>query len=249
MTEERRGPTRYVLVHGAGGSPWEWHLVTPLLEAAGHEVVAVQLPCDVEGAGLTASVDVIAAAIERPVAPGSAGVVVVAQSFAGVTAPLACHGRHELVQLLVLLCAMVPAPGERAADWWDAVGMADAQATMAAGDGRALPSDDAQLVTDDIPHVLRPEAARHRRLQVATPVFEPWPARRWPAVPTAVVIGERDRFFPPSMQRRVAADRLGLAPHELDAGHVPALSAPAGLVALLEQLRVEGGELVAPPAG
>jgi pimeloyl-ACP methyl ester carboxylesterase len=35
---------RYVLVHGAFGGAWCWEPVIPALEAAGHTVVAVDLP-------------------------------------------------------------------------------------------------------------------------------------------------------------------------------------------------------------
>ena len=42
----------YVLVHGAGSDSWYWHLVTPKLEALGHDVVAPDLPCDDDDAGL-----------------------------------------------------------------------------------------------------------------------------------------------------------------------------------------------------
>ena len=34
----------FVLVHGAWGGSWAWERVTPLLEAAGHRVDAVDLP-------------------------------------------------------------------------------------------------------------------------------------------------------------------------------------------------------------
>ncbi|MDQ2679289.1 MAG: alpha/beta hydrolase, partial [Actinomycetota bacterium] len=34
----------YVLIPGAGGDAWYWHLVGPLLEAAGHRAVPVALP-------------------------------------------------------------------------------------------------------------------------------------------------------------------------------------------------------------
>ena len=33
----------YVLIHGAGGDSWYWHLVAPQLTATGHEVVAQSL--------------------------------------------------------------------------------------------------------------------------------------------------------------------------------------------------------------
>ena len=41
----------YVLIPGAGSDSWYWHLVTPLLRERGHDVVAVDLPCDDDSAG------------------------------------------------------------------------------------------------------------------------------------------------------------------------------------------------------
>ena len=73
----------YALVHGAGASSWYWHLVKPELEAFGHYVVAPDLPCDDDAAGLCEYADVIVDAIG-----GRSQVVLVAQSLAGLTAPL-----------------------------------------------------------------------------------------------------------------------------------------------------------------
>ena len=42
----------YVLIPGAGGTAWYWHLVEPLLRDAGHEAIAVDLPGDDPAAGL-----------------------------------------------------------------------------------------------------------------------------------------------------------------------------------------------------
>jgi pimeloyl-ACP methyl ester carboxylesterase len=35
----------FALIHGGGGSAWDWHLVAPELRERGHEPVAVDLPC------------------------------------------------------------------------------------------------------------------------------------------------------------------------------------------------------------
>jgi pimeloyl-ACP methyl ester carboxylesterase len=41
-----------VLVHGAGSDSWYWHLVVPALRERGHDVVAVDLPCDDDSAAM-----------------------------------------------------------------------------------------------------------------------------------------------------------------------------------------------------
>ena len=66
---------------------------------------------------------------------------------------------------------------------------------------------------------------------------EPHPLTRWPDVPTRFVLARQDRFFPADWRRRVARDRLGIEPDEIDGGHCGALSRPGELMALLEMLR------------
>jgi Alpha/beta hydrolase family len=53
----------FVLVPGAGGMAWYWHRAVPLIRAAGHEPVAVDLPGDDRQAGLTTYADIIISAI------------------------------------------------------------------------------------------------------------------------------------------------------------------------------------------
>jgi pimeloyl-ACP methyl ester carboxylesterase len=55
---------------------------------------------------------------------------------------------------------------------------------------------------------------------------DPWPLDRWSDVPTRVLAGRDDRFFPLEVQRRVAAERPGLPVDEVPGGHLVALSRP-----------------------
>jgi hypothetical protein len=52
-------------------------------------------------------------------------------------------------------------------------------------------------------------------------------------VPTKVVLGTEDRLFPAAFMRRLAAERLGLVPDEIVAGHYVPLSRPRELAGLL----------------
>ena len=209
----------YVLIHGAGGDAWYWHLVTPLLEERGHEVVTMNLPVGDESAGLTEYTQVVLEAIGD-----RCELVVVGQSLGGFVAPLVAERRP--VELLVLLNAMVPRPGET--DWWAATGH-----PVEIGPD----FDPVEVFLHDVPDDVRVEAGAHAGPQAAAPMREPHPLKRWPDVPTRFVLARQDRFFPADWQRGVVRDRLGIEPDEIDGGHCVALSRPRELVDLLETLR------------
>ena len=53
----------YVLIHGAGDSAFYWHLVAPRLRDRGHDVVAPNLPCEDEDAGLEEYAETVVGAV------------------------------------------------------------------------------------------------------------------------------------------------------------------------------------------
>jgi pimeloyl-ACP methyl ester carboxylesterase len=210
----------YVLIHGAGSDSWYWHLVAPRLRALGHDVVAVDLPCDDDAAGLPEYTDTVVEAIGD-----RRDLILVAQSLGGFTAPLVCERRP--VALLVLVAAMTPRPGESAGEWW-------------ANTGHEFPDpfDPAVVFTHDVPDELAAASLQHLREQSGTPFDKPWPLDAWPDVPTRFLLCRDDRFFPAEFQRRVVRDRLGIVPDEMDGGHLPALARPEELVERLEAYRI-----------
>jgi pimeloyl-ACP methyl ester carboxylesterase len=220
----------FVLIPGAGGTPWSWHLVEERLRAHGHDVVAVDLPNDDDTAGL----EEYAEATVRQIGDRR-GVILVAHSMGGFTAPLACA--RTSVRQIVLVAAMVPAPGEAPGDWWANTGFTEARAAQIERDG----GDDSEQTTflHDLPPALAAEAGAHIRPQSGTPFEKPWPLDAWPNVPTKFLLCTEDRFFPADFLRRVVESRLGFPPDELEAGHLPMLSRPGELVEWLERYRVE----------
>jgi len=214
----------FILIPGAGSDSWYWHQVVPELEGGGHDVVAVDLPCDDDSAGIPEYVDTVVAAI----GDRRDDVVVVAQSLGGFTAPLVCD--RVPVQLLVLVAAMVPKPGESAGEWWTATGQEDAQREMAERDGRKPGMDDIEeLFLHDVPTDVIAAGEAHVHMQSGTPFGPPWPRDSWPDVPTRFVLCRDDRLFPADFQRRVVRDRLGIVPDEIDGGHLPAFARPKEL--------------------
>lgn len=219
--------TTFVLVPGAGGDTWFWHRLVAELERRGHDALPVELPTGDDSAGLAAYADAVVVAIGD-----RAPVVLVAQSMGGLTAPLVCD--RVPVQLLVLLNAMVPAPGETGGDWWKATGQGEAQAEYFRRNGLPGGDDDAVTYFHDVPADVTAVAMQQPLAQSMRPFEDPWPLPAWPDVPTRVITGRDDRLFPAEFQRRIAQERLGLVPDEIPGGHLAALSRPVELADQLE---------------
>ena len=213
----------FVLIHGGGDVGWYWHRVVAELHARGHEALAPDLPCDVDSAGLREYADTVVEAIGD-----RRDLVVVGQSYGGFTAPLVAD--RVPVDLLVLVAAMVPAPGETPAEWWDTTGYRQAVQEQAQRDGGQTGSDDPFVAFyHDVPRPLAEEALSRSRSESDAAYHTPWPLDAWPAVATKFVLCSEDRFFPPDFMRRVVSDRLAIEPDEIAAGHCVALSRPVEL--------------------
>jgi pimeloyl-ACP methyl ester carboxylesterase len=216
----------FALIHGAGDVGWYWHLVEAELGERGYEVIAPDLPCDDDSAGLSEYADTVIEAIgERT------DLVVVAQSLGGFTAPLVCE--RVPVNLLVLVAPMIPVPGEPPAAYW-----AD---TRYDEEPRERDDDEVARFYQDVPPELVSEAQKRGRTQSETRMGEPSPLKAWPDVPTRVLLCRNDRLFPAPFLRRVARERLAITPDEIDSGHTPALSHPEELADYLEACAAELG--------
>lgn len=211
----------YVLIHGAGSDSWYWHLVAPRLQALGHDVVAVDLPCEDDAAGLEQYAQAVVDAVGD-----RRELILVAQSLAGFTAPLVCD--RLPVRLLILVAAMTPRPGEPPGDWWTNTGHEFPD-----------PFDPKVVFAHDLSPELAAASLDHVREQSGTPFERPWPLDAWPDVATRFLLCRDDRFFPAEFQRRVVFERLGIVPDEMDGGHLPALARPEELVERLEQYRAQ----------
>ncbi|WP_129337804.1 alpha/beta fold hydrolase [Cellulomonas endophytica] len=223
--------TTFAVAHGSGDGGWAWRPVARALAALGHRCVAPDLPTDRDDATWGDVADVLVRAVD-----GDPDVVAVGHSSGGLVAPLVA-GRVG-ARLQVHVAGMVPTPGESAAGWFDAVGWREAVAVAARADGgRTGHPDPAVTFWHDVPPALAAAAAARERRTDGPLGAEPWPRAALPDVPARYVVTTLDRFLPPALQRRVAADRLGLtAPDAVAAGHCVHLARPHALAALLAGL-------------
>ncbi len=212
----------FVLIPGAGGVAWYWHLVVPLLESAGHDAIAVDLPGDDPRAGLSVYADRVVAAIGA-----RDDVVLVAQSLGGFTAALVCA--RAPVRVLVFVNAMIPAPGETAGAWGDNTGSSAARIAAARRGGYDESFDPATYFLHDLSSELVAEVEAHERDETESIFEEECRFESWPDIPIFVIAGRDDRLFPIDFQRAVARSRLDTTIDEIAGGHLVALSNPHAL--------------------
>lgn len=225
--EGRDGKGRtFVLIPGAGGTAWYWHRVVPLLQDAGHEAIAVDLPGDDPAAGLPEYAGLVTSAI------GSRrDVILVAQSLGGFTAPLVAA--QVPVGLMIFVNAMIPSPGETPGAWWDNTGWAQARTAAAQRDGYPTEFDLAVYFLHDVPTEVAAAGEPYQRPEADVVFGAECAFAVWPSVPIRAVAGAGDRFFPVGFQQALARDRLGIEADVLPGGHLIALAQPARLAGYL----------------
>ena len=111
----------YVLIHGSWHGAWCWHKIIPRLEAAGHKVIAPDMPGhgrDWRAPGpitMRDYVDTITKVLDQEDQP----VVLVAHSRGGLQTTQAAEERPEKIRTLVYLAAFLLPSGARLLDWKD----------------------------------------------------------------------------------------------------------------------------------
>jgi pimeloyl-ACP methyl ester carboxylesterase len=223
----------FILIPGAGGVAWYWHRVVPLLKAAGHDAIPVDLPGDDERAGLAAYTQRVVDAIGN-----RQDVVLVAQSLGGFTAPLVCA--RAALGMLVFVNAMIPLPGETPGAWWGNTGAEAARREAAQRAGYSPEFDLETYFLHDLPPEVLTEGEQHERPEADVVFGDPCRFDAWPGLPMRVIAGRDDRFFPLAFQRRIARERLSLDVDPIPGGHLAALSNPCGLTDQLLAYLEEG---------
>jgi pimeloyl-ACP methyl ester carboxylesterase len=222
----------FVLVHGGFGSPAELAPVVPYLEARGHQVVNVDLPCERTESTLEDYAATVARAMESTSRPR----ILVAHSVGGATTPLAAALLS--VDRLVFVAAIVPESGQSIAE----ILGPEVEATILAvtidnGDGTR--SFDIDLLASLVPPEERDAYLeflnRTQRRQGWQAITQPWPGDDIPDVPRDYILCTEDQIIPPDMQRAFAA-KLGVHPIEIASVHAVFTFKPQELAELLVSL-------------
>jgi pimeloyl-ACP methyl ester carboxylesterase len=220
--------TSAVLIPGAGGLGWYWHVVERELRARGYDAFAVDLAANGR-VGLPAYADAVVDAID-----GRTDVALIAQSMGGFTAPLVWQ--RVPIRQVVFVNAMIPRPGETPGEWWENVDSEQARTAAAARDGYSEEFDLTTYFLHDIPEEVAVELGQHAASQLDERFDDACTFDTWPPIPIHVVAGRDDRFFPLELQQRIARKRLGIDPVIVPGGHLAALSHPEELAAVLAGL-------------
>ena len=214
-----------VLVHGAFADGSSWSKVIEILQAKGYNVTAVQNP-------LTSFADDVAAT-RRALAQQVGPVILVGHSWAGVVITEA--GVDPKVAGLVYVAAFAPDTGE-------AVG--DLGKNYPAPPTFASPIVDAQgFMSLSVEAIVKQFAwdlpAAQARLLAATqkPIaasaFEAKVANvAWKSKPSWYIVAKQDRAIAPD-EERFFANRMNATTTELDTSHVPMISKPKDVSAVI----------------
>jgi pimeloyl-ACP methyl ester carboxylesterase len=225
----------YILVHGAYHGAWCYAKVVPVLEAAGHTVIAVDLPghgdnpVPREEITLAAYVDHVCRIIDAQTEP----VILVGHSLGGMTISQVAEERPDKGKALVFLTAMMPKHGESRADVSARV---DESPAVAAA---RVPTDDglASTIRDDLIKPLFYGDCSDEDIAQAKANLVPQAAEiitakvrltddRYGTVPRVFIECLQDGAIPIEMQRQMVTEVPCETVLTLDTSHSPFFSAP-----------------------
>ena len=228
--------TTFALVHGAWHGAWCWERLTPVLQQAGHDVVAMDLPSEDGTATFDTYADVVCAALDGR----DDDVLLVGHSYNGNTIPLVAARRP--VRHLVYLCAMVPDLGRSVFDQMsDELEMLN---PVAYEQGLSVPDEQLRQVWTDVDlacamfygdcdEPTTKAAIERLRPQSAYPALQPFSLAQFPSAPTTYIVCSDDQILRPEWSRHVARQRLGADLVELPGDHSPFYSRPSVLAEVL----------------
>ena len=228
----------FVLIHGAWHGGWCWDQVAPLLRAAGHQVIAPDLP----GMGedhtdlRTVTLPVWAEFVAELASKASAPVILVGHSRGGIVISAAAELVPERIRTLVYLTAFLVPNGKTLADMLalsepravarDAIVMSVDNTTSTIVPAKVVPvfyNATAPALSARAAQLLTPESM----MSFATPVMTS--AARYGRVKRAYIECEQDNAIPIERQRLMQSALPCDPVVTLNTDHSPFYSAPAAL--------------------
>jgi pimeloyl-ACP methyl ester carboxylesterase len=217
--------TNIVLVHGSWGDGSVWSKVIPILNNAGHKVIAAQLPLH----SLTDDTATVERTIERVGGP----TILVGHSYGGIVITNAAYNNSNVTGL-VYLAAFAPEYGEFLLE--QANNTADLPPNLVTIDDEGF-----ALINPDLIHEWFVQDTDPAEADIMAVVQKPtnqltfteksgYPA--WKQLPSWYQISEKDRVVPPDYQHHVA-DRMNATIVSLNASHFSQISQPEEIAELI----------------
>lgn len=227
--------TTYVLVHGAYHGAWCYTKLVPLLQDAGHIVIAVDLPGHgknpkpIHQVTLSNYVNHVCQIIDSQSDP----VILVGHSLGGITISQTAEERSDKIKYLVYLTAMMPRSGESRMDISARVNeipkVAEARISVTGGAASIIRNESIKplfygdCLEEDVAFAkknLVPQATQilHAQVKLSGNIYG--------NVPRVFIECLMDEAIPLQMQRRMVADMPCERVLSLNTSHSPFFSAP-----------------------
>jgi pimeloyl-ACP methyl ester carboxylesterase len=223
------GKPTIILVHGAFADGSAWQDVVPLLQRDGYKVIAVQNSLAMLAEDIATTKRVIDAETQH-----GRTVVAVGHSYGGAVISGAAAGNAN-VKALVFIAAFAPDAGEP-------VGAFNEK--YPSDLGTALVPDAAGFVYIDVDKyhgVFAGDLPLHQTRAMAVaqkPIFgaifgQSVPAAAWRTIPSWYLVAQQDRSINPDLER-FYAKRMNATTSEIKSSHLPFISQPQKVAALIE---------------
>ena len=226
ITNATATTTNIVLVHGAWADGSSWSKVIPILQNAGHRVVAVQLPLH--------SIADDVATVKRAVDLVGGPTILVGHSYGGFVITNAGYNNQNVTGL-VYLAAFAPDEGESLLTFMDPSTLPPGFLVFDSG-GFAYINPDMfhQALAQDADLT---EAEIMAAVQTPTPtsqavLAEPSGPPAWKQLPTWYQVSESDHIIPPDAQRQFA-QQMNATTISVNASHASPVSHPDEIAQLI----------------
>jgi pimeloyl-ACP methyl ester carboxylesterase len=216
--------TNIVLVHGFWADGSSWDKVIPILQNAGHKVIAVQLPLH----SLADDVATTKRAVEQLDGP----TILVGHSYGGFVITNAAYNNSNVTGL-VYVAAFAPNEGQPLGDFFDVRKLPkDFLKTDSGGFAYINPDLFHDMFAQDVDLAQTKVMAATQKPPDLSILGEKSGPPAWKQLPTWYEVSANDRMIPPDVER-MFAKQINATTISVNASHVPFISHPDQIAELI----------------
>ena len=216
--------TNIVLVHGFWADGSSWDKVIPILQNAGHKVIAVQLPLH----SLADDVATTKRAVEQLGGP----TILVAHSYGGFVITNAAYNNSNVTGL-VYVAAFAPNEGQSLGDFFDVRKLPkDFLKTDSGGFAYINPDLFHDMFAQDVDLAQAKVMAATQKPPDLSILGEKSGPPAWKQLRTWYEVSANDRMIPPDVER-MFAKQINATTISVNASHVPFISHPDQIAGLI----------------